>query len=456
MAAVHPSLAEIYDAACDATYELHLASFRPGEVLKTPSGEYCQGAYGRVLSLPGFPGKVIKVQSPRRVGNNEHLRSNLTAAAEKELQALWLFQTIPHIPQFYVAFSSPGRRYAIIMAQTSYDLFETFLNSKSPSSKQATLNQIESIAKKLLEALTGIHEMGFAHFDIKPKNCSEDSLFDFGFCEKAPVSGAQAESKYSDFYRPPEANCGLGCGTPGDIWALGCTLYQLATGRPFIPILDGTENRETRLKSATDRFYAYVDRLCLKQIPFGMWEKSPFLQSFCEADSQESCKLKPGPLARLRPFREQISQLPRFQNDKDRLCSLLDLLSKMLVFDPNDRITAEKALEHPFFTDRMSSDLSFQAQASLVEDAFTVKIFDPLNDEFLLQEIEFGPGLKPIHCCHIPKGDSYRIKIYARKSLLYEKIEAIKDRSIVSFSPSGFKVDLSKRICVEDEESKHP
>uniref|UniRef100_G0U4G9 Protein kinase, putative n=1 Tax=Trypanosoma vivax (strain Y486) TaxID=1055687 RepID=G0U4G9_TRYVY len=98
----------------------------------------------------------------------------------------------------------------------------------------------ESILRKfgrhLLEAIAFIHKEGFSHRDIKPANIlvSHDGvvkLCDFGCCKRINELNKQANCVIgTPLYMAPELIKGEG-NHKSDIWSMGCSLFELATGK---------------------------------------------------------------------------------------------------------------------------------------------------------------------------------------------------------------------------------
>lgn len=136
-------------------------------------------------------------------------------------------------------------------------------------------------------------------------------------------SGAMTDYISTRWYRAPELLCGAELYTESvDMWSIGCIFAELLLRTPLLPG-DDTKNQ---LELIVD---------CLGQ------PNRQFLQSFNE-----------GRMANIFSRLDHQNTEGRFEevfSDKDPLA--LDLLRKMLIYDPEKRITIEGALDHDFIGD---------------------------------------------------------------------------------------------------------
>ncbi|WCO66887.1 serine/threonine-protein kinase [Iamia majanohamensis] len=99
--------------------------------------------------------------------------------------------------------------------------------------------QVADVGAQLAEGLAALHEVGHLHGDVKPANALRaDGLWKLGdFGVSAALDGSYARPIGATLdYRPPEVAAGEGrVHRSADIWALGTTLWVVASGQhPFV------------------------------------------------------------------------------------------------------------------------------------------------------------------------------------------------------------------------------
>ena len=164
-------------------------------------------------------------------------------------------------------------------------------------------HELRDIALPLLDALGHAHERGVLHGDIKPSNVllSEDGirLFDFGLgqAEKGTLSGLASVSRsrvnaWTPGYAAPEILEGGSLTRVADLYALGCLLYELASGKHPFNRMQATAARDMRPKIKLKR----PKRLSRHAWPYVRKALSfdPEHRSVSIAQLREALTVKPG------------------------------------------------------------------------------------------------------------------------------------------------------------------
>src|SRR5438067_4380882 len=155
----------------------------------------------------------------------------------------------PNIAAIYAVEKSAGIHALVMELVEGEDLSQRIARGAIP------LDDALPIAKQIAEALEAAHEQSIIHRDLKPANIKvrEDGLvkiLDFGLAKLAVAEGDRANAPA--ITNSPTVNvggtrAGLLLGTPAymspeqaragavdkrtDIWAFGCVLYEMLTGR---------------------------------------------------------------------------------------------------------------------------------------------------------------------------------------------------------------------------------
>jgi len=153
--------------------------------------------------------------------------------------------------------------------------------------------------------------------------------------------GKKRRHVQTSYYRSPELLLNLDYDTSSDMWALGCSIIELLTGK----ILFDPDSHDGN--SVRHHIFLIVKKL--GQLPINMIKSSP------KKDIFFSCDMK-----RIKGYKS-IDTSSSLMNDICEVCerngldkqtknSFVDLIYKLLSYNPSDRITSKEALEHPIFT----------------------------------------------------------------------------------------------------------
>jgi len=187
------------------------------------------------------------------------------------------------------------------------------------------------IMYQLLKAIKYMHSAAVLHRDMKPSNLLLNSecflkVADFGLARSiaalendSEVSPILTDYVATRWYRAPEILLGSTKYTKGvDIWSIGCILGELLGGKPMFPGTSTMNQLEKIIEVTGKPSQDDIDSI-----------KSPFASTMLEGLPQN----EPKSLANIFPLASPEA---------------LDVLRQMLHFNPSKRITAEKALEHPY------------------------------------------------------------------------------------------------------------
>ncbi|MES1910834.1 MAG: cyclin-dependent kinase 5, variant 2 [Cercozoa sp. M6MM] len=186
--------------------------------------------------------------------------------------------------------------------------------------------RIKSLLYQLLDGISFCHENRVLHRDLKPQNLlinreGELKLADFGLARAVGIPlRSLTHEVVTLWYRSPDVLLGSrNYTTPIDVWSVGCIFAEMVTGTALFQGRDNDDQLQkifAVLGAPDPQVWPGV-----RELP--LWRD----------------ELDTGVRKNLR------DHFPR-----EKLCDHgLDLLAKMLRYNPEERISAREAMAHPYF-----------------------------------------------------------------------------------------------------------
>lgn len=226
---------------------------------------------------------------------------------------------------------------------------------KSQGSKGIHISAVKHYAKQMFTALGHMKKLNIVHADLKPDNIlvTKDhrtvKICDLGSGFSINKPDDATTYLVSRFYRAPEIILGMKIDFAIDMWAIGCTLFELWTGKILFP---GANNNHM-LKVIMECRGGFSPKFLKK----GMESEKHFTNNLEQFVSVELDTLGK-PIVRMETFKKPKKDLktrvleaapkdadPR---DRDELLLFVDLLDKCLNINPEKRILPHDALLHSF------------------------------------------------------------------------------------------------------------
>ncbi|KAH7433475.1 hypothetical protein KP509_07G071100 [Ceratopteris richardii] len=277
-----------------------------------------RGAYGSVCSA--IDSETSEEVAIKKIGNAFDNRID----AEHTLREIKLLRHMDHENIITIKdIIRPPKRDAFNDVYIVYELMDTNLHQIITSNQPLTDDHCQYFLYQLLRGLKYIHSANILHRNLKPSNLLLNAncdlkIIDFGRARTTSETDFMSEYVVAQ-YRAPELllNCSEYTAAI-EIWSVGCIFMEILNREPLFPGRDnvhqlslitqliGSPNDEDLGFLRNDNALRYI-----RQLPH--YERQVLAQKYPHINA-----------------------------------TAIDLIEKMLVFDPARRISVEEALRHPY------------------------------------------------------------------------------------------------------------
>ncbi|KAJ0400772.1 hypothetical protein P43SY_008709 [Pythium insidiosum] len=277
-----------------------------------------EGTYGIVYKARDLStGRLVALKKIRLEADDEGVPST----AMREISLLKELSTHPNVVHLHDVIHQQNKLYLV---------FE-FVDQDLKKCLEAVPHRLELLQVKryLYQLLAGIafcHANRVLHRDLKPQNLLIDQygnlkLADFGLARAFGIPiRSYTHEVVTLWYRAPEILLGAKhYSTPVDAWSIGCIFAEMVNKQPLFPgdsEIDELFRIFRVLGTPDDHSWPGVSSLPDYKTSFPKW--------------------RPQPLSKVVPALDPVG---------------LDLLSRLLVYEPSRRISARAAMAHPWFND---------------------------------------------------------------------------------------------------------
>lgn len=269
--------------------------------------------------------KIIDISGEK--GENDQVEQ-IKRDTFREIKILRMCNGHPNIIELRDVFETPTFIFLVFEICKKGELFDYLTSVISLSEKRTRI-----FMRQLLQAVDFFHKLNIVHRDLKPENILLDDnlnikVSDFGFATVLEKGEELSELCGTPGYLAPEVLAHSmyenvsGYGKEVDMWACGVIMYTLLCGAP----------------------------------PFWHRRQMMMLRAIMNADYTFNT-----------PEWDDITDAPK------------NLIQQLLVVNPQQRLTAQQALAHPFFCGQVVEDKKFQGKRKFRVGAHCIIFYQRLG-----------------------------------------------------------------------------
>jgi cyclin-dependent kinase 8/11 len=377
-------------------------------------GFISSGTYGRVYKAvgkakPGDPTSPTTTNASREVfaikkfkPDKEGETIQYTGLSQSAIREISLCSELSHPNLIHlVEIILEDKCIYMVFEYCEHDLLQIIHHHTQPSRHAIPAPMIKSILFQLLNGLLYLHRNWVLHRDLKPANIMVTSngavrIGDLGLARLfyKPLTSLFSGDKVvvTIWYRSPDLLLGSKHYTPAvDLWAVGCIFAELLSLRPIFKGEEAKMDSKKQVPFQRNQMIKIIEVLGiptkedwpgivempeyaqLQSLAFSRTGVSTYSSSSTNGRGNASAGNNAGTGTGLETWYNNVLRASNYptttssqpsesnSNSASPGPAGYDLLSALLTYDPTRRLTAEQALQHPYFTDPQSGKVNVSA-----------------------------------------------------------------------------------------------
>ncbi|RKF64933.1 Serine/threonine-protein kinase SSN3 [Erysiphe neolycopersici] len=321
-------------------------------------GFISSGTYGRVYKAKGRQGQLGDFAIKKFKPDKEGEQAQYTGISQSAIREMALCSELSHTNIIkLIEIILEDKCIYMVFEYAEHDLLQIIHHHTQPNRYPISTSTIKSIMFQLLNGTHYLHTNWVLHRDLKPANImvtssGEVKIGDLGLARLfyKPLHPLYTGDKVvvTIWYRAPELLLGSRHYTPAvDMWAVGCIFAELLSLRPIFKGEEAKIDTKKVVPFQQNQMQRIVEILGIPTKE--KWPNLVHMPEYSQLSTVSSSHLKAGSFL----DKWYYSKINASRSSPTSNVSLgsegYKLLSGLLEYNPERRLTAQQALQHPFF-----------------------------------------------------------------------------------------------------------
>lgn len=333
-------------------------------------GFISSGTYGRVYKATGRHGQTGEFAIKKFKPDKEGEQIQYTGISQSAVREMALCSELSHVNVIrLVEIILEDKCIFMVFEYAEHDLLQIIHHHTQPTRHPIPPATVKSIMFQLLNGCQYLHSNWVLHRDLKPANimvtsAGEVRIGDLGLARlfNKPLHSLFSGDKVvvTIWYRAPELLLGSRHYTPAiDMWAIGCIFAELLSLRPIFKGEEAKMDSKKTVPFQRNQMQKIVDIMGLPSKH--TWPNLVSMPEYGQLSTLSASTHTKGGSSLEKWYYSTINAslgTSAPASNSSLGAEGYKLLSSLLEYDPEKRLTAQAALQHPFFStgDKVSNN----------------------------------------------------------------------------------------------------